>query len=267
MLRADDLTFSYHRNGPAVLDGVSFTEEPGRLVAVLGANGSGKSTLFRCLLGFERNYSGGIFLDGTEIRQLPRKVLASRMAYVPQAETSVFNYPVFDTVLMGTTGTLPAFASPAEEQTERAESAIRFLGIGHLADRGVNEISGGERQLTLLARAIAQQAKILILDEPTANLDYGNQQLVLRNARRMAREGYTILFSTHDPAHALQYADRVMVIRDRKVAAEGETSDVLTEDMIRSVYGLETRIVEIPVGTGTVKSCVPVDGGRQETGE
>ena len=260
MLIADDLTFSYRRNGVNVLDGVSFSAEPGCMIALLGANGAGKSTLFRCLLGFERTYTGRILVDGTELKQLPRKTLASWMAYVPQSEAPVFNYTVFDTVLMGTTGTMPAWSSPGEEQIETARQAIRYLGIEHLAERGVNEISGGERQLTMLARAVAQQAKLMILDEPTANLDYGNQQLVLRNARNMAHEGYTILFSTHNPEHALQYASHALVIRDHRILADGPTQDVLTEDLIRTVYGLETRLIDVSVGNGTIRSCVPLAG-------
>ena len=259
MLKVEDLTFSYRRGWPNVLDGISFTAEPGRLIALLGENGAGKSTLFHCLLGFEKNYGGAITLDGKDLRRMSRKEIASLVAYVPQSEMPVFNYSVFNTVLMGTTGTMSAFAAPGEEQISCARQAVEYLGIDHLAERGVKEISGGERQLTMLARAIAQSSRIMVMDEPTANLDYGNQQLVLRHIKNMTREGYTIIFSTHNPEHALQYASHVLVIKDHKIAADGPTEDALTESLIQRIYGLSARIIQVPLGDKTVKSCIPVD--------
>ena len=258
MLRVKELTFSYRRDSIKVLDGVSFEEEPGRMVALLGANGAGKSTLFRCILGFEKHYSGEVYLDGNEMKNLSRKEIASLVAYVPQSESPVFNYPVFDTVLMGTTGALPAFAAPKQEQIEAAKNAIRFLGIEHLAERGVNEISGGERQLTMLARAIAQNAKMMIMDEPTANLDYGNQQLVLKNMKKLTRQGYTVIFSTHNPEHALHYASHVLVLKDHRIVAEGEAEKTLSETLIKDIYGLESKILHTQVDGRTVTSCIPV---------
>ena len=260
MLTVKNLTFSYQKDGVNVLDRVSFEEKPGRLVALLGANGAGKSTLFRCILGFEKNYSGEVFLAGRELRELTRKEIASLVAYVPQAELPVFNYTVFDTVLMGTTGTLPAFAAPGEEQIETAKEAIRFLGIEHLSERGVNELSGGERQLTMLARAIAQKAKMMVMDEPTANLDYGNQHLVLSNIQKMTRQGFTIIFSTHNPEHALHYASHVLVIKDHRIAAEGATTETLSEALIQDIYGLKARILHFEVDGKTVTGCIPMTG-------
>ena len=258
MLKVEDLTFSYSGNGEKVLNGVSFEAGQGRLIALLGANGAGKSTLFRCILGLERRYGGRVLLNGQDTRKLSRKEIASLVAYVPQSETPVFNYSVFDTVLMGTTGTVGAFSSPKQEQICTAKEAIRAMEIDHLAEKGVLEISGGERQLTMLARAIAQKARLMIMDEPTANLDYGNQQIVLRHARQMTQAGYTILFSTHNPEHALQYATHVLVIKNHVITANGVTDGTLDESLIRDVYGLETRIVQVPVSGSTVKSCVPV---------
>ena len=264
MLSVDELTFSYRKNGPRVLDGVTFRAASGRLIALLGENGAGKSTLFRCLLGLEKDYGGRVMLDGAELRSMTRRAIAARVAYVPQSETPVFNYSVFDTVLMGTTGTLPAFASPGEEQAETARQAIRYLGIEYLAERGINEISGGERQLALLARAIAQKSGLMLMDEPTANLDYGNQQMVLRHMKTMTREGYTVLFSTHNPEHALQYASHVLVLKDRRIASDGPTDEVLTEPLIHDLYGLDTRIVRVPVDGRMMRSCIPMTDPTEE---
>lgn len=242
MIRVSHLTFAY--GAEKVLDDISFTQEAGRLVCLLGPNGAGKSTLIKCLLGLLKKYDGEILLGGKDIRSLSRRELARIAAYVPQAESPVFNYPVMDTVLMGTAGMLAPYMSPGKEQIGIARQALEQLGIGHLADRGINEISGGERQLVFLARGIAQRAKILIMDEPTASLDYGNQILVLRHIREMAARGYTVFLSTHNPEHALQYATHVLALRDHKILADGAAGEVLTEDLIKELYGLSGDLFE-----------------------
>ena len=169
-----DLSFAYGKR--QVLRQVSFRTSPGQLVAVLGPNGAGKSTLFRCILGFLPRYRGEIALCGHDLRSLDRRSLARLAAYIPQSSAPVYNYTVRDTVLMGA----DPFHGPGPSQQEMADRVLETLGIRDLATRGINEISGGERQLALIARAMAQQAKILLMDEPTASLDYGNQFRLLR---------------------------------------------------------------------------------------
>ena len=159
MIDVRGLTFAYDK--VKVLDNMSFSLGSGQLVAVLGPNGAGKSTLFKCMLGLLRHYDGQILLGGRDIRSMGRKEMAKLAAYIPQSEAPVFNYTVKESVLMGTTGTLSPLQSPGEEQLALTERAMEYLGIEHMADRGINEISGGERQLVLLARAMAQKAKIL----------------------------------------------------------------------------------------------------------
>ena len=154
---------------------------------------------------------------------------------------------------------LTPLQSPSHEQKEMAARAIGQLDIQHIANRGIREISGGERQLALLARALAQNAKILIMDEPTANLDYGNQQRVLRHIKRMAQQGYTILMSTHNPEHVLQYATHVIAIKDHRILAQGSARDVMDEALIKELYGLDARILEVQDGGQTIRSCVPVN--------
>ncbi|MGN0702860.1 MAG: ABC transporter ATP-binding protein [Lentihominibacter sp.] len=255
MIDVRNLTFAYDKE--KVLDDLSFSLGSGQLVAVLGPNGAGKSTLFKCMLGLLKHYTGEISFNGRDIRTMGRKEMAKMAAYIPQSETPVFNYTVKESVLMGTTGMLSPLQAPGEEQLAIAERAMEYLGIGHMADRGINEISGGERQLVLLARAMAQRAKILIMDEPTANLDYGNQQHVLRHIQKMAGQGYTILLSTHNPEHALQYATHVLAVKNHRVLACGEAEETLTENLIREIYGLDVRIMEVPIGGRTVRSCIP----------
>ena len=256
MLEVKDLSFSY--GSRRVLDQVSFTACTGEVIAVLGANGAGKSTLFKCILGLLKPSSGNIFLSGKDIRKLTRAEIAEKAAYIPQTETPVFNYTVFDSVLMGTTGTLSPLKIPGEKQKNRTAKALEMMSISYLKDRGINEISGGERQLAFLARALAQGSRLLLMDEPTANLDYGNQQMVMNRVRKLAEQEYTILLSTHNPEHALQYADRVLVVKDQRIFAYGRTGEVLTESLIRKVYGIDVVITEAEVGGKKINSCIPI---------
>ena len=181
-LEVRNLSFSYgsHR----VLQNVSFRAREGELLAVLGPNGVGKSTMFHLLLGLEKSRFGTLWIDGEPVDSASA-LLARQIAYVPQSHYPSFNYSVTDMVLMGTTVQVHGFASPGLKQMAQAEDAMEQMGITHLRDRGYLQISGGERQLVLVARALAQQAKILILDEPTANLDYGNQLRVLSRIKRV----------------------------------------------------------------------------------
>lgn len=255
MIKVSDLTFAYDKT--KVLDDISFEIGKGELVAVLGPNGAGKSTLFKCMLGLMKKYEGTIRMGGRDIRELSRREMARRAAYIPQFETQVFNYTVLDTVLMGTTGMLTALKSPGREQIEKARQAIAYMGIEHLKSKGINEISGGERQLVLLARALAQDANVLVMDEPAASLDYGNQQAVLRHIHKMASEGHTIMMSTHNPEHALQYATYVLAIKDHRILAEGPAFETLDEDLISELYGLDVKIIGTREDGRLIRSCIP----------
>lgn len=236
------LSFSYGKH--PVLRDVSFSVEQGSLVALLGANGAGKSTLFRCILGFLKP-EGEIFLEGRELSAFSRRDLAAQIAYIPQSSEPIFNYTVLDTVLMGTTGALGTLEKPHKAQEEAAWQALAQLGIEKLAQRGVEQISGGERQLVLIARALVQNARILVMDEPTANLDFGNQQRVLREIRRLTRRGYTVLMSTHNPEQALRYATHVLALREGSLYAGGRTKDVLTAELIEALYGVRVHLEEL----------------------
>ena len=255
MIELDRLSFAY--GARTVLKDVSFTAGEGRLVAVLGPNGAGKSTLFRCVLGLLGPYGGSIRLAGREVRELTRRELAGLAAYIPQSSEPVFDYTVLDTVLMGASAGMGVFRTPGAAQREAAEEALRELNIWELRDRGVGHISGGERQLTLIARAMAQRARLLVMDEPTANLDYGNQYRVLERARMLAEDGYTILLSTHNPDHALYFATDILALHRPGVYSAGAAEDVLTEALIEEIYSLPVTIAEVETPRGAVKSCVP----------
>lgn len=246
-LTVNDLSYGYIRGVP-VLEGVSFAAEKGELLSVLGPNGAGKSTLFRCLLGGIDGYSGSIELEGREVRGLSRREMAARIAYIPQIHRPTFGYSVLDTALMGLTRELSPFRSPTAEQEKRAMEALEQMGVARLAARNFATLSGGEQQLVLIARALCQRSDILVMDEPTSSLDYGNQLRVLERVRRLARQGYTVLLSTHDPQHALRFSQKVLALSGGQVAADGCTADVLTPELIRRLYGVEAVVLDTPRG-------------------
>lgn len=256
ILSVKDLHFSYQR-GVEVLKGISFDVEQGCFLSVLGPNGVGKSTLFRCLLGAQRDYRGTILVGGDDIRSLSARERAKRIAYIPQTHRPTFGYTVLDTVLMGTTRQLSPFAEPRQAQIDQAVASLERVGVYHLAERNFAHLSGGEQQLVLVARAIAQQADILIMDEPTSSLDYGNQLRVLEQVKCLAREGYTVLLSTHNPQHALSFADSVLALSGGTVAAMGRADAVLNRELIRKLYHIDAVFLE----TGHGRVLQPLMGG------
>ena len=184
----ENLSFSY---GTAdVLKSVSFCAEYGEFLSVLGPNGVGKSTLFRCMLGLLTPSQGRTLIDDRDISEMTAAELSKNIAYIPQSHSPVFNYSVLDIVLMGTTAQLGKFSSPGKEQRKQAIEVMERLNIADLQNRGYRNISGGERQLVLIARAMAQQAKILIMDEPSSSLDFGNRNRVMDTIKGLAEQGY-----------------------------------------------------------------------------
>ena len=243
-----NLSFAYKRR--EVLKNVSFSANDGEFVALLGPNGAGKTTLFRCILGFLNGYSGSVLCDGADMKTASVRERGALLAYIPQSGMPIFNHTVIDTVLMGTTRHGSIFAVPGKKQLETAEGALEKLGITHLRERGISELSGGERQMVLIARAVAQGAKALIMDEPAASLDLGNRHCVLSLARTLAREGYTVLMSMHDPEQALVFADCAIMLRGGEIIANGMADDVITEKLIHKVYGIDVEISSSKGGKG-----------------
>ena len=246
MIRVEKLCFSY--GSRSVLRDVSFSAEKGDFLAVLGPNGVGKSTLFRCVLGILKGYGGRILVGGREIRELSRREMAGCMSYIPQHFGTAFAYSVLDTVLMGTTHELGTFSTPKTSQIRKAEEALEQVGITDLEDRMFNRLSGGEQQLVMIARALSQQAELLLMDEPTASLDYGNREKILTLLKDLTRQGYSVILSTHDPQHALTYSSRVLALHDGAVAAFGDTAEVLTTELLRKLYGIPAVIVDTDYG-------------------
>ncbi|MBQ3357093.1 MAG: ABC transporter ATP-binding protein [Oscillospiraceae bacterium] len=245
-LAVENLCFSY--GAAAVLHDVSFSLEAGQFMSVLGPNGVGKSTLFRCILGSLPDYSGSISIDGQDVRTLPRRDRARAIAYIPQIHRPTFGYSVLDTVLMGLSRQVRAFSQPKKAHIALAEEALARVGAAHLKERDFSRLSGGEQQLVLVARAIAQQSRILVMDEPTSSLDYGNQFRILDLIRTLADEGYGVLLSTHDPQHALRYADALLALYAGRVAAHGKPAELLDAALIHRLYGVDAEFVSSSAG-------------------
>lgn len=248
-----DLRFSYGKT--TVLDAMSFDVPDRALVCVLGANGAGKSTLFRCILGLETRYSGQVLVDGKNMSSLSVRERARLVSYIPQSHSSVYEYDVIDVVMMSATADLGYLGGPRDAHAQRAYEALAQVGIEHLARRPYTQVSGGEQQLVLIARAIAQQARTVIMDEPTSALDFGNTVRVLAAVRRLADQGLSIVMSTHQPDHAFRYSDKTLVIDRGRVFAYGDPRDVVTEQMVAAIYGVDVEVASLHGDKARV--CVP----------
>ena len=243
MLQVDDLAFGF--GARRVGSDVTFALDPGETLAVLGGNGAGKTTLFRTLLGLLPAQAGSVRVAGERVDALVPAERARRLAYVPQQHMPAFGFTVLEAVLMGRAARLPTFARPGAVDRAAALGALERLGIAFLADRPVTELSGGERQLVLVARALAQEAPVLVLDEPTASLDFGNRARVLREIDRLRAAGMTIMFSTHEPDHALAHADRALLLADGCTLALDTVERALTAANIERLYRTPVRLVPL----------------------
>lgn len=257
-LSLENLCFSYGER--QVLHNVSFTAEKGKLLSVLGPNGAGKSTLFRCIIGALDGYTGIIAMDGVDLRTLSPREKARHIAYIPQSHRPTAGYTVLDTALMGLTRQLGVVSQPKKQHVELALSALEQLGIAQLAPREFSHLSGGEQQLVLIARALTQQAQVLVMDEPTSSLDYGNGLRVLQQVKGLTRRGYTVLMSTHNPQHALSFADRVLALHNGGVAAFGAAEAVLTPELLEKLYRVRTAFAETEDGTVIIPQMGGGDG-------
>jgi iron complex transport system ATP-binding protein len=223
--------------GRAIGRALELELEPGRITCLLGANGSGKTTLMRTLLGLLRPLGGSVLLDGRPLEEWAPRERAARVAYVPQAAESYFDFSVLEMVEMGRTAHRGVFSHPGKMDRERAQAALERLGIATLADQPIHRVSGGERQLALIARALATEATHLLMDEPTANLDYGNQALILEETARLKSSGVGILFSTHHPEHALRIADDAVLLKGGAILRRGPPAEMVNAASLTELYG------------------------------
>lgn len=242
-----------------VLRDISFNVREGEILCLLGPNGVGKTTLFKTILGFLKLQGGEIVLGGENIRHWPRKRLAKAIGYVPQAHTPPFPFTVLDVVAMGRTAHLGPFASPSKADLRIAEEALETLHIGFLHDRIYTEVSGGERQMVLIARALTQQPEILVMDEPTSNLDFGNQIRVLEQINNLARRGLGVVMTSHFPNHAFLCSTKVALLQKDYGIIVGDVDEVVTEANLKAAYGVKVRITSTINSDGeAIKACIPL---------
>lgn len=266
-LKVENASFSY-KPDRKILDGIGFEVESGELMAVLGPNGAGKTTLLRCMTGMLRWKSGATLIDGTDIRNMGTRAFWSRVSYVPQARNAASSYTVLETVLLGRTGSMNLFQTPSRGDVEKAESVLDRLGILHLKNEKCNRISGGELQMALIARAMASEPELLILDEPESNLDFRNQLIVLNAMSELAASGIACVFNTHYPAHALQRAGKALILRKNGTSLFGSTPSVVTEANIQAAFGVDAVIGEIETQGTILKNVVALgisNGEKEQT--
>ncbi|MFZ7091230.1 ABC transporter ATP-binding protein [Primorskyibacter sp. 2E233] len=224
MIEVSDLTV--RRGGTTIIEGYSFTAPRGSILAVLGANGIGKTTLLETLIGVIKPASGRLSISG-------------EVGFVPQLFGVAFSYSVMDIVLMGRARHLGLFGAPGKRDYDIARRFLDLLKISHLEERVYNQLSGGQRQLVLIAQALSSGCQIMVMDEPCAALDYKNQDVVINVMRRLSEDhGITILFSTHAPQHAVEIATDVLLMNDRSSHRSGKTRDVLSEENLSHLYGM-----------------------------
>lgn len=241
LLACESLAFG-HEGYPTVGRDVSLSAAPGDVLCLLGPNGTGKTTLLKTLLGLLPPHGGRVLVEGEDLAGWPAARRARTLGYVPQSAAPTFPFPVEEIVLMGRAARSPLFASPGPADRAAAATALERVGIAHLATRPFSAISGGERQMVLIARALAQDPRLLVLDEPTASLDFANQDVVLELIASLAREGIAILFTTHHPDQAFAVASHVALLRDGGLLAAGPTREVLTAQSLTRLYGREVLV-------------------------
>ncbi len=264
-LEVKNACFEYKKGFP-IIKNLNFSVESGEILAILGPNGAGKTTLLRCIMGFLKWTEGGAFLDGEDISKMPAKKLWQHVSYVPQAKGAFAAMTAGEMIMLGFTNRIGVFSSPTQKDRIFAHEIAQRLGITKLLDKKCTEISGGELQMVLIARALAGKPQVLILDEPESNLDFKNQLIVLDTMTSLAAEGMCCIFNTHYPSHALTRATKSIII-EKSVEGDtaqssgaifGDTLSTVTEQNIRRTFGVDAVIGEVETEHNIYKSVLPL---------
>ena len=269
VIQVRDAAFSY--GGPPVFEHVDLDIFAGRVCCLMGMNGCGKSTLIDCMLGVHECSSGQVLIGGEAVGHLKPADLAKQVAYVPQVHDRTFPYLVRDIVLMGRTAYQKGLSAPGEEDIARCEEAMERCGISNLADRPYTMISGGEMQMVMLTRALVQDTPVIIMDEPTAHLDFRNEQIFLETVVNLVKNrSIGVVIATHSPNQAFYFEKagldiQVALMADASIRALGKPSEVLNEELLGEVYGMKVRIARIDLGEdGMISQVIPMGVGLRE---
>ena len=263
ILEVCDLACGYNRDH-IVQDHISFQMKDHEICCILGPNGVGKTTLFKTIMQFLRPLGGSIRMDGQDLSKWGPRQLAKHVAYVAQNHVPPFPYITEDVVMLGRVSSTGYFRRPTDTDRQIVEEAMKDMGVEHLRDRVYTDISGGERQLVMLARALAQQPRLLVLDEPIAELDYGNQVRVLRKICELRDRGYAIIMTTHAPDHAFLCNAVVVLLQRTKPALFGTAERIVTEKNLRDAYGIQVQITETYNENGMIRTCSPLMNRRAQ---
>lgn len=244
-IRVENLTFGYSKD-KHVFKNLSFSVESGELTSLIGANGIGKSTLFKCMLGILKVESGSVEVDGEVLDLSMHNEVAKRIAYIPQGITETFGYSAREMALFGRASEIGIFSTPKEEDIRAVNEAFEMLNITHLMERNFLSLSGGEKQLVLIARSLASKAKCILMDEPTSALDFGNSILLFDILKELSEKGYTIIFSNHNPQNALWYSSSVIALCGNSKLVKGPSSEVINDKLIKEMYGVDIEMLSTP---------------------
>ena len=253
LFEVKNISFSY--NDEEIFSDISFSIGSGEVLCILGPNGTGKTTLIKCLNGLHDIDSGDILINGKNIKKLSFREISKHVGYIPQSHIPSFPFKVFDGVLMGRAPYLNLTDSPKEKDVKIANDALKTLGIENLKDKEYTNLSGGERQLVFLARVLCQKPDMLILDEPTSHLDFGNQIKLLEIIDNLAKSGLSIIMSSHFPDHAFLSSTKVAIMKDKRFIDFGTPEDVVTEENLKKAYSIDVKLIELD---NKRKVCVPL---------
>lgn len=252
-IKFDNVTIGYE-NKP-IIENLSFDCNAGESLCLLGPNGIGKTTLFRTLLKFIKPLAGEISVDGRNISELKQKEIATMFSYVPQAKNYSYQYTVEELVMMGRAVYIPKFGSPTEKDRDKCFEALEKLDIKHMANLNYSELSGGEQQIVLIARALAQEADFIIMDEPASNLDFANQRKLLTVIKNMKSLNKGIIIASHNPDHAFACCDKALLVAKDKTYKIGLVKEIITSENLTSSFGVEIKVVNAKDGDKSITAC------------
>lgn len=255
--------FSYPGSERIILNDINFALDSGDVLAVLGPNGAGKTTLLRCMLGFLKWKRGVTLIDGEAVGRIPQRRLWQKISYVPQARQAPVAYTVEEMILLGRAGEIGSFSTPKSKDMEALDSAVQRTNLESIRHRSCAELSGGEYQMVLIARALASEPELIVFDEPESNLDFQNQLLVLNLISQLSRDGITCVFNTHYPAHALRWGNKALMLSKDGTYCFGNSREVVTEENIAQYFGVSAVIGSLETAEGMYPDVIPVEIGSK----